>query len=319
MQIKNTLKQAFDKRAALFNNADSNCFRLFNSSRDSIEGLTIDLYGEYLLVQSFDEKTSQQANSRDFITAITEEILKLPINLKGILLKNRLQYKGNHDYSRIRKSVLLDGELPQQNYIVKQTGVLAEADLINGQSTGIFLDMREIRDELSSVYREYSPESILNLFCYTALFSVHALKNNIKHAINIDVSKQVLRRAVRNYGINDLRCDNRDFIRGDSIYWMKQFIRQKRTFRFAVFDPPAFARNSKREFSAKRNYISSLSLLQQIVPEGFVLTCVNDNEISKNEYISYHPAAWKMTAYWNESSDFLSLNNPYLKAGLWEV
>jgi len=317
MNYKNLLLTAFEKRTELFDNNETNCFRLFNFASEGIEGLTVDLYGEYILIQYFDDILNE--HSVRILKDLESVLSGIPVACKGLLLKNRMIPDSNSGVHELRKSQLVTGEMPPADYTVRQNGITACVDLVEGQSTGIFLDMREVRDELISFYMSGDADSMLNLFSYTGVFSVHALKNGVKSAVNVDLSKGVLARARNNYELNQLKCDNRDFVYGDSIEWMKIFRKKKTTFSFGVFDPPTFARHKKRTFSVKKDYSKSLSILSDLLPGGHVLTAVNSYTVSEEEYISYHPSGWTPVFFRNESSDFPHRNDPYLKVGLWKI
>ncbi|MBN2160735.1 MAG: class I SAM-dependent rRNA methyltransferase [Spirochaetes bacterium] len=294
---------------------DTNCFRLFNGDGDGIPGLIIDWYGEYMLIQYF---------SRDLYSATDEIALAiersadlLPARPLGLLLKKRLKPSDDRDISAAMKSSLIEGSWPPGNCQVRQNGVLAAVDLVGGQSTGIFLDMREVRERLTGYYRP--SDIMLNLFSYTALFSVHAIKHGVAGAVNVDLSKGVLGRAKANYALNGLKIDDRDFIYGDSIEWLRRFNRQGKSFSFVIFDPPTFSRNRRRTFSLKRNYRESLGLVNGLVTEGYVLTSVNSYSVSREQYLSFHPDGWRLEFLASESSDFATAAKPYLKVGLWAI
>jgi len=216
------LNSAVEKRNLLFRNPETDCFRIFNSSCDGIDGLTIDFYSGYILLQFFNSAAKEKINK------IFPELVKtIPVPLKGILCKNRMTPARDEIPDELWKSTILEGNYPSDGIVVLQNGVKARVDLVNGQNTGIFLDMREIRDKLSLFYKSESINRMLNLFSYTALFSVHALKNGVRNAINIDLSRGVLNRAKVNYQINDLKIDERDFIYGDALDWTKQLSKKK--------------------------------------------------------------------------------------------
>jgi len=217
------------------------------------------------------------------------------------------------------ESRVLEGVYAPEDAVVVQNGVKARVDLVNGQNTGIFLDMRDIRDRLLSFYKSESITRMLNLFSYTAVFSVHALKNGAGNSINIDLSKNVLNRAKINYRLNDLRVDERDFVYGDAIDWIKRLNKRRELFDFIVFDPPTFARNKKGSFSVKKNYLNSLESIKPLVKDRFILTSVNSYSVTEEEYRSFHPVQWKLLMLENESSDFVYKGNPYLKVGLWKT
>jgi len=312
-----TLKKSFSKREVLFEDKQTDCFRLFNSEADGIDGLTIDLYGQYLLVQYFRPNLLEDLNL--FLEIIVNLSSFFSFKIKGVLLKNRSPLKGNLDFQTLRKSKLILGETPPQGYNVKQNGLKIEVDLIEGQNTGLFLDMREIRNELAKFYHSYPIKSLLNLFCYTGVFSVQALKNSVRQVLNVDLSKSVLNRAKKNYKINSLSVDDRDFIYGDALDWLKRFQKKEEKFSLAIIDPPTFARNRKKTFSVKKDYARSLLLLEKIVKPGFVLSSINSKTVSEQDYKNYHPYNWQLVFFKNESSDFRYLREPYLKVGLWEI
>jgi len=313
--LQDVIERAFNKRLALFCNENTNCFRIFNGRGDGAEGLSIDYYAGHILLQFFNDYV------KDKVTDIAKTIIhvfgKNHIAVKSILAKDRRVNRNLAD-SSFWKSTIIDGEY-DENLVVKQNGALARVDLINGQNTGIFLDMREVREELASFYRDKNIHSMVNLFCYTAFFSVHAIKNGVPKAINVDLSKSVLKRAKENYAINGIAVDDRDFISGDAIKWIKVFAKKKVNFDFAIFDPPTFARGKSESFSVRSDYSLALDLLRDIIPHGYILTAINSHSISKKDYMQYHPQQWELLMFANESSDFITDEPPYLKVGLWKV
>ncbi len=312
--IKYLLSSAVEKRGLLFQNPETDCFRIFNSAGDGIDGLTIDFYAGYILLQFFNSNTKEMIGK---IPPLLPGVV--PVQIKGILCKNRMTPSGDELPEDLWKSVILEGDYPADGVVVVQNGIKARLDLINGQNTGIFLDMREIRDQLARFYRSEPVKRMLNLFCYTALFSAHALKNGVESAVNVDLSKGVLNRAKVNYQLNGLKIDQRDFIYGDAVEWTRRFYKNGTMFDFAIFDPPTFARNRKKNFSVKKDYSDSLQQLELVINEGFVLTSINSYTVTEKEYRSFHPDRWELLMFGNESSDFVNGGNPYLKVGLWKI
>ncbi len=317
MRLENKIKNAIFKREKLLKNTESNAFRLFNGMADGLNGIAIDLYGNFLLIRIFNEKLLDDKN---FIYEIITNIKKiLNFDIYGCLLKNCLKYSGeNIDYSEQRKSILLEGKLPPLNYNIKHLDMNIQVDLINSLNTGIFMDMRTVRNKLVKYYSNIG--SILNLFCYTGVFSVHALQNNVKFVVNIDLSKSVLNRAKKNYILNNLNIDDRDFIYGNAITWIKNFIKKKKKFDLVIFDPPTFSRNKKETFSIVNNYFDYLNEIGKLIAEGgYVLSAINTFSISEDMYYANHPQSWKNVFYCNESNDYLYIDKPYLKVGLWKI
>lgn len=317
-KFNDMLKKAAERRAGLFNDPRTDCFRLFNGDGDGVDGLTIDYYAGHVLVQCFNERVLEQTG--EITNSIKSLHAILPLQLISILAKDRRVMQGNVDRNSAWKSRIIEGRYDEEEGVtVRQNGTLARVDLVNGQNTGIFLDMREIRAELEEFYPGSGISSMINLFCYTGLFSVHAIKNGVSSSVNVDLSKGVLRRARQNYELNGLQVDDRDFLYGDSMEWIKILSKKGEVFDFGVFDPPTFARNRKKNFSVRKDYYDSLKKLEKIITGGFVLTSINSYSVSQDEYRSCHPEKWELLMFGNESSDFVNRGNTYLKTGLWKI
>lgn len=314
MDLQSKLQKSFEKRKKLFSLTETNCFRLFNMDGDGIGGLTIDYYNSYVLVQYFWQELREQDSQ--IRKAVESALGVVPVPINGVLFKNRVKVKNEKDIQNARKSNILNGSIPPDNFHVLQNNMKMYVDLIGGQSTGIFLDMREVRDALAGYYT--ADANMLNLFSYTGAFSVHALSHGVKGSINVDLSKTVLSRAKDNYRLNGLAVDSRDFIVGDAFSWIKKCAELKKTFSFIVLDPPTFSRNKKQTFSVKQDYAKMLRGIDEIAT-GYVLSCINSHSVSQKEYFSYHPSHWKQVFFANESSDFPAKGDSYLKVGLWKV
>jgi 23S rRNA G2069 N7-methylase RlmK/C1962 C5-methylase RlmI len=111
--------------------------------------------------------------------------------------------------------------------------------------TGLFLDHRKTR----SLVRAAAPgKRVLNLFCYTASFSVYAAAGGALSVDSVDLSNTYLDWAKTNFALNGMearefppwrlvRADARAFLDGaeaDGLRWD-----------LIVLDPPAFS-NSKK-------------------------------------------------------------------------
>lgn len=309
------IEQAILKREHLFKSTQTNAFRLFNSAGDNCEGLIIDYYNGFVLLQLYDSSLYQDYSK---ICNDCKQILSsLHIPVNGILLKDRTKVNDPQQIAKLRTSILVDGEMPPENFAIKQNNIIAYVDLIQGQNTGVFLDMRKVRETMVKYY--HNGGRLCNLFCYTGLFSVHALKNGLQYAVNVDISQTVLNRAKQNYVLNDIQYDSRDFIKLDCRQYLKKQIKQKVHFDFVIFDPPTFSRNKKQNFSVKTHYRDYLALIEHITKDGYALTTINAVSMSVRDYRSLHPQHWKLEFLEHEPEDFPYKSQPYLKAGLWKI
>jgi 23S rRNA (cytosine1962-C5)-methyltransferase len=93
--------------------------------------------------------------------------------------------------------------------------------------------------------REQSLEKrVLNLFCYTASFSVYAAAGGASEVISVDLSKTYLQWGEENMKLNDFfQPEKHQFIHADVLQYLEDL--PKKYFDLIILDPPTFS-NSKR-------------------------------------------------------------------------
>jgi 23S rRNA (cytosine1962-C5)-methyltransferase len=313
MSYFDLLIRSFEKRIPLVT-ASNNCFRLFNTDGDGLEGLAVDYYDGYYLIQLFEDSLIDDDN---VVKSVISASQRAGFKTSGFLIKDRTRVKNNENPDQKYKSRLFEGGFPETSFSVLHDGIRVKVDLVESQNTGIFMDMRNVRKKMEAFY--HTDQILLNLFSYTCVFGIHSVKNGVMRSVNVDIAKPVLKRGMENYVLNGLRCDDRDFIRGDSLEWIKKFSKKGGHFNFVIFDPPTFARSKKASFSVNRDYADYLKLIDTLVADGYVLSAANTFNLTREEYISFHPEAWENIFIEHESDDFPFSSSPYLKAGLWKV
>ncbi|HPA64436.1 MAG TPA: class I SAM-dependent methyltransferase [Spirochaetota bacterium] len=311
MKTQELIKKAFERRLGFFSSEET-VFRLINGDGDGLYPCTADYYDGFILIQDFDGNSGLPAELLKIIPDVCSEY-SLPV--KGILLKNRGRLSPGDDIEAKRKSIIIDGESPADEIIVRHMGLDISVDIINSQNTGLFFDMRYARSELLKYYADF--ESMLNLFSYTCVFSLHALKNSVRRAVNVDISKPVLSRGMRNYELNGLTVDSRDFVKGKSSDLIKYYKKKDIHFSLSVIDPPTFARSQKGSFSAERDLSSYLRDLSGI--SDYVFSAVNTFKTDERTFLSMHPENYELVFSANEAEDFPHSGSPYLKTALWKI
>ena len=109
--------------------------------------------------------------------------------------------------------------------------------------TGLFLDHRPARLALAE---SAAGKTVLNLFCYTASFSVHALVNGAQRVCSVDLSKNYLQWAHENTQLNGVTDSERcRFVQNDVRLFLEQAAKRKERWDIIICDPPTFS-NSKR-------------------------------------------------------------------------
>lgn len=260
------IKAAFEMRKELgFPNAETDAFRLMHGEGDGIPGLIIDIYADVAVMQPHSLGVEHQL---DEISKALQDL-----GFKRIVHKPVDQ----------RKSEVLLGEV--KDFVeIKEHGIRLEVDVLNGQKTGFFLDQRDNRRFLQNFAQG---KRVLNVFSYTAGFSISALKAGAAHATSIDASSKALALAERNAELNNLQ-DRHEVLKADAVKYLQQL---DAAFDVIILDPPAFAKHKSARHSAVQAYKRINAAALKSLPKGgilFTFSCsqVIDPELFRNTVAS---------------------------------
>lgn len=264
------IDDAIGLRTSLFPEFGStDACRLVYSESDGLSGLTVDRYGDWLLVQL---TSFALAERKDVLL----DQLRKRIEPRGIWLRTE---KGMRAAEGLELSDgLLWGEAPPQPLLIKEHGIQYELDVAEGQKTGFFLDQRDNRRRAAQFARG---GRVLDVCCYTGGFSLNALVNGgAKEVLAIDASEAALTQARRNAELNQV-ADRLTTHKQDAFKALEELESRQEKFDLVVLDPPKLARNRQGIDAALRGYYSlnrfGLGLVQ---PGGFFVTCSCSGQIS---------------------------------------
>ncbi|MCR5288494.1 MAG: class I SAM-dependent methyltransferase [Treponema sp.] len=163
------------------------------------------------------------------------------IDESHIILKIRKHDKGGSQYAtdkNTQKDSVITG-------VIQEQGQLFYINLSNYLDTGLFFDHRPLR---ALIRAESSTKNVLNLYCYTASFSVYAAQGNAKHVDSVDLSNTYLTWAKQNMHINGFTDQQAyQFIKSDVKTFLDQKAREDSKngiYDIIILDPPTFS-NSK--------------------------------------------------------------------------
>ncbi|MCK5914385.1 MAG: class I SAM-dependent rRNA methyltransferase, partial [Desulfuromusa sp.] len=257
---------------------ETNAFRWINGEGDGLPGVTVDCYGNYLMLQLY--TPAWDAHLEILITA-----LQKVFQPQGIYRKLRPQEtraleakKRTKEYSR-----LIAGEAAPVPLQVKENGLIYLVDLCEGLNTGLFPDQRRNRQELMS---RVAGKRVLNLFAFTGAFSVAAAAAGAKKVTSIDVSTKYLKVAQENFAINRINPKQHEFVTGDVFAELARMQSQRRCFDVILFDPPSFSTTKKSRFSThggtSKLVAATLPLLET---GGLLISSSNHQKVSMDDYI----------------------------------
>ncbi|MDR2922171.1 MAG: class I SAM-dependent methyltransferase [Treponema sp.] len=168
-------------------------FRLYDRDIPEIP-LVLDLYGD-----RHDCVISGALYKRPYQKDPAEEALWLEAMrealagtvTKNIIIKQRERQYGQAQYEKIAGRALIR-EIREGNYVFK-------VNLSDYLDTGLFLDRRALRALIGEQARD---RHVLNLFCYTASFSVYAAGGGAASTDSVDLSNTYLNWARENFALN---------------------------------------------------------------------------------------------------------------------
>ena len=263
-------RQAKEKRKAYFQDDLTTAFRLFNQEGDGFGGLTVDLYGDYAIFSWYNSYVYQirQTISEAFRQVFPEVLGTYEkIRFKG------LDYESAHVY----------GQEAPEFFTVLENGVLYQVFMNDGLMTGIFLDQHEVRGSL--VDGLAMGKSLLNMFSYTAAFSVAAAMGGASQTTSVDLAKRSRELSQAHFQANGISTDDHRFIVMDVFEYFKYAKRKALTYDVIVLDPPSFARNKKQTFSVAKDYHKLISQSLEILnPGGIIIASTNAANVSRQKF-----------------------------------
>lgn len=285
--LKEQVQLAWELRSPL---RQSGCtaYRWLFGEGDGLPGLTVDLYGEFAVVQTYMESA----------TVLLEGLiaaLQATTSLKGILLRS--QHATELDKSEIGretegKTRLLWGQSPPGQLTVQEYDLQFSVNLQTGQKTGLFLDHRENRRYVQGIS---SGRSVLNCFAYTGAFSLYALKGGASQVTSVDIGKGLAEAATTNLKLNGLDPDRHTFVTADCFEVLNRYVQQGHTFDLIILDPPSFAKSKQNRYAAVRAYTKLNALaLKCLVPNGLLVTASCTSQVSPEAFREMLAAAGGM-------------------------
>lgn len=234
--------------------------RLVFSEADGLSGCTVDRYDRWLVVQFTALGLAQR---REMLAELLRELTQV----EGIYLRTERGI-GKLEGLELQDGPLW-GQVPAEPIIIEEEELRIRVNLSEGQKTGFYLDQRDNR---SRVARLAPGRRVLDAFCYTGGFGLHAARAGAREVLGIDVSEPALTLARENARINGL--DNITFLRDDVFDQLHALHHLGKQFDLVILDPPKFARARDAVEEALSGYRRLQTLaLRLLRPEGILVTC----------------------------------------------
>ncbi len=276
--IAGKLEAAWRLRKACIDREETNAFRLVNGEGDGLPGVTVDCYGDYLMVQLY-------APSWKPHLPLLVQALEKVCSPAGIYEKHRPQKTRQLEAASDTKkySRLLAGRGHSGRLQVRENGLSFLVDLEEGLNTGLFLDQRVNRQDLMG---RLAGKRFLNLFAYTGAFSVAAAAAGASRVTSVDTSRYYLDWAAENFAVNRLNPKRHPFVVEDCYVALRQMQSAKEEFDVILMDPPSFSTTKKSRHTTRGGSAELVAAaLPLLAPGGMLICSSNHQKVDLADYL----------------------------------
>lgn len=248
----------------------TNAYRLIYGESDRLPGLIVDRYDRLVVMQTL-------SYGMDRRKELLADMLMQELDLGGVYLRNDAKSRQLEGLPMERW--FLRGGGPTQVEIVEGAARFV-VDVERGQKTGWFCDQRENRMVTAKLA---AGSDVLEVFCHTGAFGIHAAMAGAKSVEGLDSSEETLALARRHAGHNQVeqQCTYR---KADAFDEMRNLVKADRRYDLVILDPPAFARSKQALPRALSGYKDvNLLGLKLLKPEGFLVTSSCSHPVSEED------------------------------------
>ncbi|MCV6614223.1 MAG: class I SAM-dependent methyltransferase [Cellvibrionaceae bacterium] len=235
-----------------------------------LESLVIEWYPPVLLLQCYDDCLSDTA------LAGVQAFFKAQPAIETVVLQTRPwpDFSSEILFSRAAEG----GQLPMEFDCPLNPELQCQISLGKNRNTGAFPDMRGgwywLRDQAAN-------KRVLNLFSYTAIFSLYALQGGANKVVNIDMCGSATKTAKYNHELNGL-LDERVSIWKKNILKSNSQIAKQSKFDIVVLDPPPFHKGSFKGWPDYQKLLRRCASYTRV--GGTILAALNHQQLTFFEF-----------------------------------
>lgn len=267
--IEDRLTSAFNFRKSVYPERES--FRMVFSESDFLPGLIIDKYNRTFVLQvySFGMEKNVELINRILIDKFSAENI----------------FTRNEEYFRKLEGLPVEDKIYYgciNNEIIEDGFVKYKIDFTTSHKTGFYFDQCDNREFAGKLCRD---KNVLDCFCNSGGFGLHALLNYASGVTFVDSSKQLIENVKSNYLLNGFTA-NAEYVNSDVFYYLEKCAGEKVKFDVVIIDPPAFAKNRKSLATAIKGYEKLNRLAMEVVnKDGLLFTSSCSFHLKEDQFI----------------------------------
>ncbi|RMF11861.1 MAG: class I SAM-dependent rRNA methyltransferase [Candidatus Dadabacteria bacterium] len=244
---------------------DVEAFRLVHGEADRLPGWQIDRYQDVLVVRT----DGLAAEAR--LPLLVDAVRRAAPAVRALVHRRNRRRGGTAE--------ICFGAIDEA-LVCREHHWQMEADVLQGQKTGWFIDQRENRRRVFELARG---QRVVNVFCYTGGFSLAAALGGAREVTSVDISGPAIAAAQRNFALNGLDPAEWTFVTADAFDWLTE--RAPDTADLVIIDPPSFAPNRQALPKAIRAYRRLFTAgLQMLSPNGLLAAASCSSHIDDSQF-----------------------------------
>lgn len=247
------------------------CYRVYERDCPDVP-LIVDRYEQHVHVAEYEREHSrtfaQQSDWWQRASQIIAQACDVP--LANVHTKQKHRQKGLSQHEKISDD--------KQTIIAHEGGLQFEVNLTDYIDTGLFLDHRITRSLFRDAARAAQGSArVLNLFCYTAAFTVYAAHGGCKSSVSVDLSNTYLSWAERNLRMNNLWGSQHELVRADTLAFLADH-EQGPHYDLVICDPPTFSnsKSTEEDWQVAQSQGQLFSLLRGVLAPNATLFFSNN-------------------------------------------
>jgi 23S rRNA (cytosine1962-C5)-methyltransferase len=262
------ISRALSLREALY---DKPFYRLVHAEADGLPGLVIDRFDDVLVIQV-------GSAGMEALQPIWLAVLERIFEPRSVVLRNDFssrKMEGLEQYVRVIKGSIDDAVWLEEN------GCYYLADLLKGQKTGWFYDMRDNRKMIAGLAKN---KDVLDVFAHSGGFGLLAAKGGAASVTMVDSSQLALELAMAAAKKNNVeeRCET---LKGDAVAVMKKLTGESKQYDIVIADPPAYVKSKQDIASGLRGYEKvAMHAVQLVVSGGYFFTATCSHHAGRSAF-----------------------------------
>ena len=234
-------------------------------------------YEDWLYVQEYEAPASIDPEAvrrrRSEALSVLTEVTGVPG--ERIRLRLRRKQSGGGQYQKLDAQAVF--------HATQESGLNLWVNFDDYLDTGLFLDHRLTRERVGKLA---AGKRFLNLFCYTATATVHAVAGGARASTSVDMSRTYLQWGRRNLELNHMPREPHELIQEDCLVWLAEAIRRRERYGVIFLDPPTFSNSKRMEgvLDIGRDHGELINQAAQLLtPDGVLVFSTNAQRFKLDE------------------------------------